>query len=325
MAAKSEWSCPICRDDQDDMAYMSPCLHQFCLGCALRWAWQKPNCPLCRSGTTAVLFSVWSDDNYLVFDVPSPAEPLAQDGQDEQGAAGPVALAQAGSFPPAAWADFFKSHPDNIRPLLPWLRQELGVLFQHQWWEVAAAEGTVVAHLCLYGLDEEELVQQLQNCLPGNVATFIHRLIATAVRVCAMAVCRHLAQQGPRALWAGDNRPAASPTAAQRRTPAPPAASASSPAGCDREDQPSTSQAALRRRPGRPPSAPVPAEQDQPREEPGREAAAGPSPQGCSRSPSAPGRGRDRSPRGPRRPPDGRTPGPQHSLRPCRRPPHQPR
>uniref|UniRef100_A0A663EZL3 RING-type E3 ubiquitin transferase n=1 Tax=Aquila chrysaetos chrysaetos TaxID=223781 RepID=A0A663EZL3_AQUCH len=95
MAAKSEWSCPICRDDQDDMAYMSPCFHQFCLGCALRWAWQKPNCPLCRSGTTAVLFSVWSDDDYLVFDVPRPAEPPAQDGQDEQGAVWLMALAQA--------------------------------------------------------------------------------------------------------------------------------------------------------------------------------------------------------------------------------------
>ncbi|XP_074876856.1 uncharacterized protein LOC142027100 [Buteo buteo] len=313
MAAKSEWSCPICHDDQDDMAYMSPCLHQFCLGCALRWAWQRPNCPLCRSGTTAVLFSVRSDDDCLVFDVPSPAEPPAQVGQHEQGAAGPAPSAQAGSFPPAAWADFFKSHPDNTRPLLPWLRRELGALFQHRWWEVAAAEGTVVAHLCLYGLEEEELAQRLQNCLPGDAAAFVRRLVATTVRVCAAAVCRHLARQGPRAVWLGDDRPAASPTAAP-----------SSPAASGREDRPSASEAALRRGAGRPPSAPVPAEEERPREEPGRAAAAGPSAQGCGRRPSAPGRGRDRSPGGPRRPPDGRAPGPQHSPRPRRAPPRQP-
>lgn len=121
MATESEWSCPICHDDQDDVAYMSPCFHKFCLGCALHWAQQKPNCPLCRSVTTAILFSAWSDDNYLMFDVPGPAEPSAEDCQDEQGAAGLVPRAHVDSFPPEVWADFFKSHPNNIRPLLLWL------------------------------------------------------------------------------------------------------------------------------------------------------------------------------------------------------------
>uniref|UniRef100_A0A663F590 RING-type E3 ubiquitin transferase n=1 Tax=Aquila chrysaetos chrysaetos TaxID=223781 RepID=A0A663F590_AQUCH len=114
MATESEWSCPICCDDQDDIAYMSPCLHQFCLGCALRWVQQKPNCPLCRSGTTAILFSVRSEDDFLTLDVPSLREPMAEDHQDEQGPAGLVPWAQVGSFPPAVWADFFKSHPNNI-------------------------------------------------------------------------------------------------------------------------------------------------------------------------------------------------------------------
>ncbi|NXS69224.1 TOPRS ligase, partial [Pandion haliaetus] len=327
MAAKSEWSCPICRDDQDDMAYMSPCLHKFCLGCALRWAWQKPNCPLCRSGTTAIFFSVWSDDDYLVFDIPSPADPQAEHHQDEQQAAGLVPRAQVGGFPPAVWADFFQSHPSNIRPLLPWVRRELGVLFRHQWWEVAAAEGTVVAHLCLYGLDEEMLVQQLHNCLPGNAATFIHRLINTTVRVCGRAIRRHLGQQGPRTAWVGDERPAASRAASRRSTPAPPAASYSSATGSNVEEEAGRPQASLRRSPGRPPAGPVPAEQEQPQEEPQEEpeeaAAAGPSAQGCSRSPSARGRGRNRSPGGPRRPRKRRSPGTREPAQTHKRPPRR--
>lgn len=70
---------PHCYVDQDDVAYMSPCLHQFCFDCALYWVLQKPNCPLCRSGMTAILSSVWLDEDYFVFDIPCPAEALAED------------------------------------------------------------------------------------------------------------------------------------------------------------------------------------------------------------------------------------------------------
>ncbi|NWH48170.1 TOPRS ligase, partial [Fregata magnificens] len=325
MATESEWSCPICCDDQEDVAYLSPCLHQFCLGCALRWAWQKPNCPLCRLVTTAILFSVRSDDDFLTFDVPGPAEPPADHDQDEQGAAGPVPGAQVGGFGPETWADFFKSHPNNIRPLLPWLRRELGVLFEEQRWEVAAAEGTVVAYLCLWGLDEEVLVRELQGYLQGQTQTFVRRLIAAAVHLCGRELRRHLGQQGPRVARGEDDGPAASPspTASWRGTPAPHLASSSSPAGSDIEDRPSTSAAALRGGPGCPPSAPLAAEQEQPQEEPGEVVVAGPSAQGCSRSPSTHGQGRDRPPRGPRRPPKRKSSGPQDSARPCKRPPRR--
>ncbi|NXL54090.1 TOPRS ligase, partial [Podilymbus podiceps] len=314
MAAESEWSCPVCCDDQDDVAYLSPCLHKFCLGCALRWARQKPNCPLCRARTTTVVFSVWADDNYLTFDVPGPAEPPAEDQRDEPGL---VPGTEVDSFPTEVWADFFKSHPDNIRPLLPWLRRQLEELAEGEWWEVAAAEGTVVAHLCLHGLDEAVLAQQLRACLPEDAGTFTRQLIAAAVRLCRGGIRRHLGWQ--------DSSPAASPGpgSSRERTPDPHPGPAGSPAGSTGEEEGSRPEATPRGVPRPPPPAPGPAEQEQPQEEPGEAAAAGPSAQGCSRSPSTPSRDRDRPPGGPRRAPKRRAPSPQDSPQPHKRPPCQ--
>ncbi|GAB0205683.1 hypothetical protein GRJ2_003033900 [Grus japonensis] len=328
---ETEWSCPICGDDQEDVAYMSPCLHQFCLGCALRWARQKPNCPLCRSVTTTILFSVRSDDDYLMFDVPGPTEPPAEDRQEEHEAVGPVPRPEVGGFTPEVWADFFKSHPDNIRPLLPWLQQEFRVVFEDRRWEVAAAEGTVVVHLCLYGLDEEALLRHLQGYLTEYTGTFVHRLIPAAVHLCGREIRRHLGQQQPQAVGEENDSPAASssstsssPTSSRGGTPDPRPASSSSPASSDGEEEAGTSQAALRGDCSRPPSAPAPAEQEQPQEQP-REvvAAAGPSARGCRCSPSAPGWSGDRSPKGHRHAPKRRAPSPQDSPQPCKRPPRR--
>lgn len=66
-----------------------------------------------------------------------------------------------GVFPPEVWAGFLKCSPNSIRPLLLWLQRELGVLFEDQWWEMAAAEGIIVSHRCLWGLHEEKLLQKL--------------------------------------------------------------------------------------------------------------------------------------------------------------------
>ncbi|NXE84813.1 TOPRS ligase, partial [Cochlearius cochlearius] len=321
MATETEWSCPMCHNNQDDIAYMSPCLHQLCLGCALRWARQKSNCPVCRSRTTTILYSLWSDDDYLTFDVPGPAEPVAEDHQDRCGAAGPVPGAQVGIFPPEVWADFFKSHPNSIRPLLLWLQRELGVLFEDQWWEVAAAEGIIVSHLCHWGLHEEVLVQKVQNFLPAHPGTFVRQLITTAMHLYGREIHQHVGQQDPHAARGEDDSPATrpSPTTSRGGNPDSSLASSSSPEGYNREEEASTLEAAHHGRPGCP-SAPVPAEQELPQEESGQAAVAGPSAQACSHSPSAPGQGWDRLPGGPRCPRKRRAPSPQDSPQPRKRP-----
>ncbi|NXT34323.1 TOPRS ligase, partial [Pelecanoides urinatrix] len=315
MEDESAWSCPVCRDDEEDVTYMSPCLHKFCLGCAVHWAWQKANYPLCRSVTTAILFLVRADDDYLTFDVPGPAEPSPEDRQDEQGAAGPQQGAEVGGFPPEVWAAFFRSHPDNVRSLLLWLRREIGVLVKNQWWQVALGEANVVGQLLICGLDEEMLVRQLQSSLRENTGTFIRQLIATALRLCGREIRRHLGQQDPCAAAREDDSPAAgpSPTASQRTTPDSSLAASSSPAASDAEEEAGTSEDALRWGPGRPSSAPVPAEQEQPQEEPGELAGVA--------GPSAPGWGRGRSATRPQHAPKRRAPSPQDSPQPCKRPP----
>uniref|UniRef100_A0A8V0YC85 RING-type E3 ubiquitin transferase n=1 Tax=Gallus gallus TaxID=9031 RepID=A0A8V0YC85_CHICK len=49
MAAAEAWTCPVCREARRDVAYATPCNHQFCLGCIQRWAMLKTSCPLCRT------------------------------------------------------------------------------------------------------------------------------------------------------------------------------------------------------------------------------------------------------------------------------------
>uniref|UniRef100_U3KL87 RING-type domain-containing protein n=1 Tax=Ficedula albicollis TaxID=59894 RepID=U3KL87_FICAL len=66
MATGKEWSCPICCDARDDVAYAMPCDHRFCLGCILRWAERNPACPLCRrSILTVKLHEVQREENNL--------------------------------------------------------------------------------------------------------------------------------------------------------------------------------------------------------------------------------------------------------------------
>ncbi|XP_069631958.1 E3 ubiquitin-protein ligase Topors-like [Haliaeetus albicilla] len=332
MATETEWSCPICRDARDDVSYAMPCRHQFCLGCILRWTEVKPECPLCRRPVENVRFSVLGEDDYLHCAVQHredrtdassqagsapgplpensphhpavspPSSPQGIPSPAEQGAAGPEAV---GGLLPEVWAELFQRQQHLLDPVLPWLRQELEAIFGPWWWEARSAESSILHALCIYGPDAEVMVRMLRPVLEEYTASLVHGTINTVVRQCSEEAQRLLRSHG-----AGeeDNSPADSSSSAS-------SSSASSSCTGSQEGTPTPHPSSS--------SSPSGAEQEQPQEEPGQEAAAGASAQGCSRSPSAPGRGRDRSPGGRRRPAKRRAPGPQDSPRPCKRPPRR--
>lgn len=75
MAAEQAWMCPICRDEQKDVAYVVPCRHEFCLACILQWAKQRNSCPLCRTVMTVIKVAEWDDNDDLDFVIQPPAQP----------------------------------------------------------------------------------------------------------------------------------------------------------------------------------------------------------------------------------------------------------
>ena len=177
MAAETEWSCPICRDTEDDVAYVTPCLHQFCLGCILRWAKRNPSCPLCRQTVKTIISSVRSEKDFMEMVVPHPSDAPVAGHQDEQGAAGPVPRTYVAGLQPEVWAGLFRDSRQILEPLLPWLNQ---MLDGARWWEAALAQVTVLVNLCRYGLDEEALVRELQPVLQQQTVTFVRQLIDVA-------------------------------------------------------------------------------------------------------------------------------------------------
>ncbi|CAM9936659.1 unnamed protein product [Bubo scandiacus] len=339
---ESEQICPICRDERDDTAYVMPCCHRFCLGCILRWADVKAECPLCRGPVESVRFAVPGGNGYrecaitLLQGSPeassqadtAPSRPAenSPDGSvasppsslqgalspDEQDAAEPEAV---GGILPEGWAGFFQTQEYFLDPVLFWLRRELEAIYGSQWWQVQRAEGNILHALCVHGPAAEAMVQELQPVLGEHAAPLVSGII-DAIESCSediwtLPCSPALGEEDD--IYEGSSSPTNSGCSSSRcGTANTYATSSSSPERSDREEEAGTSEAALRGCPGCPPSAPVPAEQEQPQEEPGEAAAAGP---------SAPRQRSNRSSGRPRHPPKRRAPGPQDSPQPCKRSP----
>uniref|UniRef100_A0A8C3QVG5 RING-type E3 ubiquitin transferase n=1 Tax=Cyanoderma ruficeps TaxID=181631 RepID=A0A8C3QVG5_9PASS len=192
-----KWSCPICCDAPDDVAYVLPCGHRFCLGCILRWAERNPACPLCRRSIFIVKFSDRGGDDYLHCVITPPREvpetssqtAEAPRGQAENAPHGPAdsvasspqgirapAQQQAagseavGGILPELWAELFRRRRNLLEPVRPWLHQGLEVIYGGKWYQVKSAESGIMLALCVYGPDREVLVQRLQNVQFAEVA-----------------------------------------------------------------------------------------------------------------------------------------------------------
>ncbi|XP_071595810.1 uncharacterized protein [Heliangelus exortis] len=228
MATESKWSCPFCCSTQKDAANLLPRLHQAC------------------------------------FSLPGPAEPPDGDQQDEQGVVSLRLGAQVGGFPADVWADFFKSHPNNIRPLLPWLRSQLRVVLEEQWWHLMMWEARLVGCLCLYGLDVGVLARTLETRLQEHTRPFVLRLITAALCLCGAGIHQYVAQKDTSASRGEDNSPEATTSPLGEETDDCSLAASSTPAGSDGEEEASTSKAALPRDPGHTPPVPLKAEKEQP-------------------------------------------------------------
>ncbi|NXW47885.1 TOPRS ligase, partial [Nyctiprogne leucopyga] len=337
MATEPGTHCPICLDSWDDRAYVVPCLHQFCYGCILRWANSKPECPLCKRRVQSILHLVKADDDFEEVIIGPPGVASAAVGTRRAGGeprrpathspprpvtpqwlrAESALRAPVGGLQPETWASLFDEHPALLQRFLPWLQQQLGLIFAEEPSTAAVLEDLILSVLGLFGLDEEVLLPLMQTSLQDRAATFVRQLINVVVRRCG--------REAHRLLGLGDGRDtqeregslaaAPDPDASQRGSPAAGPAPSSSAAAAGEEQRPTTSTAALRGGPSSAPDAPVATqgEQEELQEDPGQAVA----------GPSVPSRDRGCSHGGPRRAPKRRAGGCQDSSQPPKRPPYR--
>ncbi|XP_013032209.3 E3 ubiquitin-protein ligase Topors-like [Anser cygnoides] len=313
MAAALDTRCPICLDTWGSAAYTLPCFHQFCFPCIQRWAHSKPECPLCKSRLTSIVHSVQADDQFEEL-VIRPSSSASIDANSPPAQA-PRPL--VGGLPPDTWGQLFRRHTALLQPLLSWMRRELRNIFRRWRSEALILENAVMETLCLFGLEEDLLVQLLELYLGENAVMFVHHLLNVAVQQCGRVAHRLLGLNIPPAAEHREASPIPEPgpSGPEGVAPAPGPAPSHQPSSSNRDEVPGTSRDSLRESAGHPHSTPAadPVEQAAPREEP-QEAEAGP---------STARRGRGCPPGGPRRAPKRKNTSSQASSPPNKRPPRR--
>ncbi|XP_050185766.1 uncharacterized protein LOC126647510 [Myiozetetes cayanensis] len=260
MASGREWSCPICCNALDNVAYSMPCRHQFCLGCIMRWLRGNRACPLCRRPISTISFSEQEGNCLHCVTRLSREPPEASSSQagsvnthgPGQGPAGPEAV---GGILPELWAELFRRRWTLLDPVRSWLQQRLEKIYRDKWWQVKTAESSVLLALCIFGPNRDGLVQRLQPRLQEHTAPLIHGILSIIETQCSQEVWRlrhsHAAREEDESPGDSSVFQGCAPTS-------------SGPPHSRVEEVASMSEDALQGSPIWPPSAPVPAEWEQP-------------------------------------------------------------
>lgn len=162
-----------------------------------------------------------------------------------------------GSLQPDTQATLFWEHPTLLEPLLPWLHQLLGLMFEDDQLQAAIVEDIIMSSLVPFGLDEDVLVRLLRLFLPKRTATLVNDLFDAVERLCSRESHRLLGLVNARAVGAWEDSTVAplSPTAFQEGSPVPSPGPSGSPARHNVDELPSTSTAAIAGDLGSTPSA----------------------------------------------------------------------
>ncbi|KAM3653929.1 uncharacterized protein VK521_017601 isoform 1-T12 [Ammospiza maritima maritima] len=192
MATGAEWSCPICREASDNIAYLRSCRHQFCRHCIVRWARKNPSCPLCRQTVHAIICPAPHDQGFTEMVVSEPSV-SRNAGPEESNVAEPQPRSLVAGLPPETWTFLFSNYTEILWPLEMWLNE---VVCGISSWVVAYAKGRIVASLCQCGLHEEGLVRELQPLLREQTIAFVRQLILAAAELCG-EVARLRMDTGP--------------------------------------------------------------------------------------------------------------------------------